>query len=77
MPALNGIHYSDALLSALFAGSFLFMGWSFHKFNKLDRSISSLELKLVTLFDKANRKGAKRVEKRFKELVTQLREKQT
>lgn len=65
---LTGVHYNDALLSVIFAGGFMFMGYSIHRFTKIDHLIAKLEMKMLKRINKANEKGARKVNEKFEEL---------
>ena len=72
LPDLSGIHYNDALLSAIFAISFFFAGYTLHRFTKIDKAISKLDKKMMKRINKANKKGAKDVQEKFEVVMDHL-----
>ena len=69
---LSGVHYNDALLSVIFAGGFMFMGYSIHRFTKIDHLIAKLEMKMLKRINKSNEKGARKVNEKFEEVIKML-----
>lgn len=66
------LHFTDGLLSLISAGGFVFVLWSVKQFRKLEISITDARDHTIRLFNKANKKGAKRVEKKFELLQAQI-----
>lgn len=66
------LHFTDGLLSLISAGGFIFILWSVKQFRKLEISIVDARDHTIRLFNKANKKGAKRVEKKFELLQAQI-----
>lgn len=66
------LHFTDGLLSIISAGGFVFALWSIKQFRKLEISIIETREKTIKLFNKANKKGAKRVEHKFELLQAQI-----
>lgn len=66
------LHFTDGLLSLISAGGFVFALWSVKQFRKLEISIIEAREITIKLFNKANKKGAKRVEKKFELLQAQI-----
>lgn len=63
------IHYTDALLTVIFAGGIAFMLWSVQQFNKLERRMMKHEKKMRKFFIKANQEGAETVSKAMREIA--------
>lgn len=63
------IHYTDALLTVIFAGGIAFMLWSVQQFNKLERRMMKHEKKMRKFFVKANQEGAETVAKAMREIA--------